>query len=108
MVYDLVPEGDEAGIHLVTQSDPETCVRQEENLNQMSASFTGSRLSFTWEFDHNPNFHARSISSDTGWKISIDRGLDLFQRYETGAFSAEQSIQEARLTRRTEITYLRV
>lgn len=108
MVYDLVPEGDEVAIHLITQSEPETCVRQEEHLSQMAASFTGTRIAFTWEFDHNPNFHARSVTTDTGWKISIDRGLDCFQRYETGAFSAEQAIQEARLTRRAEVTYLQI
>ena len=108
MVYDLVPEGDEVAVHLITQSEPETCVRQEEHLSQMAASFTGTRIAFTWEFDHNPNFHARSVTTDTGWKISIDRGLDCFQRYETGAFSAEQAIQEARLTRRAEVTYLQM
>jgi hypothetical protein len=26
-----------------------------------------------------PNFHARSIVTDTGWKITLDRGLDLFR-----------------------------
>jgi hypothetical protein len=38
----------------------------------------------------------------------MDRGLDIFQKYETGPFSLEQSLQEARLTRGAEITYLRV
>jgi ATP-dependent Lon protease len=107
MVHDLVPEGDEVAIHLVTQSDPETCVRQAENLNQMLSTFNGSRIAFSWELDHSPNFHARSISTDNGWKITIDRGLDLFQKFESGPFSAEQAIQECRLTRGAEITYLR-
>ena len=108
VVHDLVPEGDEVAVHLRTQSDPDSCVKQEENLNQIAESFTGSRIAFTWEFDHSPNFHARNIITDTGWKITIDRGLDIFQRYETGAFSLEQAIQEARLTRGAEITYLKV
>ncbi len=106
MVHDLVPEGDEVAVHLITQSDRETCVQQEENLNQMAKSFTGSRVAFSWEFDHNPNFHARSITTDTGWKITIDRGLDIFQRFETGLFSIEQAIQETRLTRGAEVNYL--
>ena len=107
MVHDLVPEGDEVAVHLKTQSDMDTCVKQEENLNQIAESFTGSRVVFTWEFDHNPNFHARSITTDTGWKITIDRGLDIFQKFESGPFSLEQAIQEARLTRGAEINYLR-
>jgi len=108
MVHDLVPEGDEVAVHLITQSDRETCVKQEENLNQMVDAFTGSRVAFSWAFDHNPNFHARSITTDTGWKITIDRGLDIFQKFESGPFSVEQAIQEARLTRGAEVTYLKV
>jgi ATP-dependent Lon protease len=108
MVHDLVPEGDEVSVHLRTQSDPDTCVKQEENLNQIAESFTGSRVSFTWEDDPSPNFHARNIVTDTGWKITIDRGIDIFQRYETGPFSLEQAMQEARLTRGAEITYFKI
>ena len=85
MVHDLVPEGDEVAVHLITQSDPDTCVKQEENLNQIVTAFTGSRVVFTWELNHNPNFHARSIVTDTGWKITIDRGLDMFQKFESRA-----------------------
>ena len=108
MVHDLVDEGDEVAVHLVTQSDPDSCVKQEENLNQLVDTFTGSRVAFTWEFDHSPNFHARNITTDTGWKITMDRGLDIFQKYETGPFSLEQAMQEARLTRGVEVTYLMV
>jgi ATP-dependent Lon protease len=87
VIHDLVPEGDEAAVHLITQSDADSCVRQAENLDQMVAAFTGSRVVFSWELDHNPNFHARSITTDTGWKITIDRGLDIFQKFESGPFS---------------------
>jgi ATP-dependent Lon protease len=107
MAHDLVPEGDEMAVHLVTQSDGESCIKQEEFLNQIVNSFTGSRIAFTWELDHSPNFHARSITTDTGWKITVDRGLDIFQRYEGGPFSLELALQEARLTRGVEVTYIR-
>ncbi|MRR08210.1 MAG: ATP-dependent Lon protease, partial [Deltaproteobacteria bacterium] len=107
MIHDLVPEGDEVAVHLVTQSDAESCIKQEEHLNHIVEAFIGSRIAFSWELDHSPNFHARSITSDTGWKITIDRGLDIFQKYETGPFSLEQALQEARLTRGLEVTYIR-
>ena len=107
MVHDLVDEGDEASLHLVTQSDTESCVKQEEYLNSIVDSFTGSKIQFSWEFDHSPNFHARSITTDTGWKITMDRGLDIFQKYESGPFSLEQSVQEARLTRGVEINFIK-
>lgn len=108
LVHELVPEGDEAEVLLITQSDRETCIKQAEYLDQIVETFTGSRVAFTWQLDHNPNFHARSITTDTGWKIPLDRGLDIFQRYDSGPFSLAQALQEARLTRGTEISYLKI
>ena len=108
MIHQLVPEGDEVSVEVVTQADRENPIKQEDLLNQVKAAFAGSPVSFSWRFDNSPNFHARSIVTDTGWKISIDRGLDIFQRFETGPFSLEQALQEARLTRGAEVTYLRV
>ncbi|MEO8849367.1 MAG: BREX system Lon protease-like protein BrxL [Casimicrobiaceae bacterium] len=108
LVHDLVPEGDEVEVQLFTQSDLDTCVKQDENLKQLEQSFTGSRVAFSWELDHNPNFHARSINTDHGWKITIDRGLDIFQRFETGPFSLEQAMQETRLTKGAEVNYVRL
>lgn len=107
LVYDLVPEGDEVAVHLVTQSDAETCIRQDEMLTQVAQAFAGTRVAFSWELDASPGFHARSVVTDTGWKISIDRGLDLFQRFESGAFAIEQGVQEMRLMRGAEVSYLR-
>ena len=92
-------------MHLVTQQDVDP--RQEENLNQLAQSFGGSRVAFSWEFDSSPNFHARNITTDTGWRITMDRGLDIFQRYESGPFSLEQAVQEARLTRGVEVGFVR-
>lgn len=108
MVHEIVDEGDEVKVHLVTQSDPDTCVKQEENLTHLVNSFTGSKVAFSWEFDHSTHFHARNITTDTGWKITMERGLDIFQKYETGPFSLEQAMQEARLTRGVEVSYLRI
>lgn len=107
LVHELVPEGDEVELQLITQSDRETCERQEQMLNQVADSFAGSRVSFRWELDHSPNFHARSIVTDTGWKISLDRGLDVFQKFEGGPFAIENGLQEARLMRGVEVHFVR-
>ena len=108
MVHQLVPEGDEVSVKLITQSDKENPVKQEDLLNQVKAAFSGSPVAFSWSYDNSPNFHARSITTDTGWKITIDRGLDIFQKFEGGVFSLQQALQEARLTRGAEVTYLRI
>jgi ATP-dependent Lon protease len=108
MVHRLVPEGDEISVSLVTQADRENSSKQEDLLNQVKLAFAGSPVSFSWKMDSNPSFHARSITTDTGWKISIDRGLDIFQKYDSGTFSLEQALQEARLTRGAEVTYIKL
>lgn len=108
LIHELTPEGEETKIHLTTKSDPDRAQEQHENLQKIQESCAGSRVSAEFDYDNSDSFHARSISTDTGWKITIDRGLDIFQRYEIGLFSLPASIQEERFTKTFEITYLRV
>ena len=108
VVHELTPEGDETRIRLITKSDPERAVEQDQNLVKIQDSCVGSRVSVEFEYDTNDNLHARSITTDTGWKISLDRGLDIFQRYEISPFSLSSSVQEERLTKSFEVTYLKV
>ena len=49
-----------------------------------------------------------NIVTDHGWKITIDRGLDIFQKLDTGPFSLKQAMQEARVTRGAEVNFVRV
>jgi hypothetical protein len=50
----------------------------------------------------------RDDEADTGWKISLDRGLDIFQMYSMNdAFSLANRVQEQRGLKQFEITYLR-
>lgn len=47
--------------------------------------------------------------TDTGWKISLDRGLDVFQPYEmNNAFSFANRLQEFRSAKAFEVTYMRI
>ena len=107
VVHALVPEGDEAKVHLVTQSDPEECEKQDGQLTQLVETMEGSKVAFSFEYDVNPDFHARSITTDSGWKISLDRGLDVFRPYDLGALSLAASVQEERITKGFEITFLK-
>ena len=108
LVHELTPEGDETKVRLVTKTDPERSVEQDQNLLKVQNSCVGTRVSVEFEYDSNDALHARSITTDTGWKISLDRGLDIFQRYEISPFSLGSSIQEERMTKSFEVTYLRV
>lgn len=107
MVNEITPIGDEVTVQLITGSDLETMERQVEHLSQIHDSFAATSTPFSWEIDASPHFHARSISTDHGWKISLDRGLDLFQWFEFSAFHAAAVVQEARMVKGCEITYIR-
>jgi ATP-dependent Lon protease len=107
MVNEITPIGDEVSVHLITASDQDTLEKQVENLGQVQDSFAGTSTPFTWEIDASPNFHARSITTDHGWKITLDRGLDLFQWFEFSPFNAAAVMQEARMVKGCEINYIR-
>ena len=107
MVHELVPEGDQVELKLITKSDEDRCVEQDEALRKMEESFTGSKISFSYEYDNSSSFHARSITTDTGWKITMDRGLDIFQRYDMSAFSLAAKVQSERHCKAFEVTYLK-
>ena len=73
---------------------------------QQNAESAGVRV--TWEFDGTNTIHARHIVTDNGWKILLDRGLDVFQRFEMNdAFSLANRIQEQRACKAFEVTFIR-
>ena len=108
MVNEITTVGDEVTVHLITGSDQETMEKQVENLGQVQDSFASTSTPFSWEIDASPNFHARSITADNGWKISLDRGLDIFQWFEFSAFKAEAAVQEARMVKGCELSFIRI
>ncbi|WP_252365074.1 MIT C-terminal domain-containing protein [Sphingobium yanoikuyae] len=82
--------------------------KQAENLGAIAQSCEGIGISFTWEFDQTNTIHARHIVTDTGWKIALDRGLDIFQQYELNdAFSFANRLQQFRSVKAFEVIYLR-
>jgi ATP-dependent Lon protease len=51
------------------------------NLAAIEQAAAGADITFTWEIDRSGSIHARHIKTDNGWKIGLDRGLDIFQRF---------------------------
>ena len=63
-------------------------------------------IEFSYKFDS--SIHARSIVVDTGWKVLLDRGLDIFQNCERkDAFQFTTRLQKYRPCKKFEITYLK-
>ncbi|MCB0612265.1 MAG: BREX system Lon protease-like protein BrxL, partial [Phaeodactylibacter sp.] len=69
---------------------------------QESVSDLGIHLTFLME-----DVHDRYILADNGWKITLGRGLDIFEKNE-GRFNAAELDQNRRRCKACEVTYLRV
>lgn len=100
---------DEVKIRLITSQDDYKSEQQAANLDAIKTACESVGVDFSWEFDTSKSIHARHVVTDTGWKISLDRGLDVFQRYEMNdAFHLTNRIQVLRPVKAFEVTYLRV
>lgn len=100
---------EEVSVHLVTVEDEFKGEQQKENFEKIQAGAAAAGIDFTWTFDTSGTLHARHIITDHGWKISLDRGLDIFQHYEMNdAFSFANRLQQHRACKAFEVTYIRV
>lgn len=97
---------DEISVRLLTGKDEMAPERQEENLTKMADYVRGHGIHFEWEFDD--LLHDRSIETNTGWKIILGRGLDIFQRYDSrDAFNPANRMQETRGCKGFGVTFVR-
>lgn len=78
-VYTYTNRSDEVHVHLITGCDEEYPDRQIDNLSQVQATFGTLGIALTYEFSESG--HDRSIVTDTGWRVILGRGLDIYQRY---------------------------
>ena len=107
VIHRQLPEGEEVDVSVMTHSDQARCTEQDESFRKMEESFMGTGLNFSYKYDSKETSHDRYISTDTGWKIILGRGLDIFQRYDMNAFSIENHTQNDRRCKEFSITYLK-
>jgi len=101
---------DEVTIKLITvenQDGPEKVQRQLEYLLQIKKSAGVLGIVFDVELVDPAAAHDRSITTDTGWKILLGRGLDIFQRMTDSPFDLATKYQKYRELKGFGITYLR-
>tara|TARA_R110000787_G_scaffold139048_1_gene252704 strand:- start:208 stop:2784 length:2577 start_codon:yes stop_codon:yes gene_type:complete len=99
---------DEVQVMLTTVEDETRAVQQSDYLGQVADAARMAGVLFEWRFVSADSLHGRSISTETGWKIVLDRGLDIFQRFEmNNAFSIENRLQELRAVKGFYVTYVR-
>lgn len=109
MLAEIKAEEDELKVHLITSQDDFYVEKQLDAFEKIQTTMEPVGIHFSWEFDDKSIIHARHIVSDSGWKILLDRGLDIFQPYEMNdSFALANRKQQFRSCKAFEITYLRV
>ena len=99
-------DSDEVVVELVTSIDENYQTTQEDNFATIKTSCFVMGIKFSYRFDS--SIHARSITTDTGWKILLDRGLDIYQPCERKDFFAFTTrLQKYRPSKQFEITYIK-
>lgn len=99
---------EEVKFHLITKEDEYKGLQQRENLEKIKETAASVGIQFTWEFDATGTIHARHIVTDHGWKILLDRGIDIFQQYDMNdAFSFSNRLQQFRQCKAFEVTYIK-
>lgn len=101
-------QDEEIAVHLVTMEDEFKGEQQKETFEKIKESSSAVGINFTWEFDDTGTIHARNIVTNHGWKIALDRGLDIFQHYEMNdAFTFANRLQQYRPCKAFEVTFIR-
>lgn len=101
-------EDSEISVKLMTieDEDSEKAAKQRDLLNQVQISAGAAGIQFTFEFDESRALHDREISTDSGWKIVLGRGLDIFQYISNDAFEMANRIQSLRKVKKFGVSYI--
>jgi ATP-dependent Lon protease len=108
-IIKLKENDEEVEVKLFTTEDEFDSERQRDYLAQIKEIMPAAGINFEWEFENSKKMHARHIIINDSWKISLDRGLDIFQRYDyKNAFSLPNKLQEQRSCMAFEVTYIKL
>lgn len=89
-------------LHLVTGRDAYKESEIKSNLDDLTKGLSNHNIQF--EYDLDENLHDRWIETDTGWRIILGRGLDIFQKPDD-KFTLGFMDQTKRKCKATTITY---
>lgn len=92
-------------LHLITGAEDEYQKRiNGQKFDEIAASVQDHGITFTYEFSD--TIHRRGIELDNGWRIIIDRGLDVFQKPDS-KYELSELDQTKRKCRETEIVFMK-
>jgi ATP-dependent Lon protease len=99
---------EEVNVKLITSENKdgeEKLRKQLELLLKIKQGAAVGGINLDVSFDD--TIHDRSIITDTGWKILLGRGLDIFQYVTGDAFDLATKLQEYRQVKAFGVTYIR-
>jgi len=99
---------DEVKVFLVTSENtdgPEKLQKQMEFLLRVKQAAAVAGITLDVKFD--ATIHDRSIVANSGWRINLGRGLDIFQYVANDAFDLAVKRQQYRQVKSFSVTYIR-
>ena len=95
---------DQINLEVVTWNDEEYLEESRLSLEELAQNVQSIGINLTVRFERH---HDRFIAADNGWKITLGRGLDIFEKIEE-RFSVADIDQTKRKCKSCEMTYLKL
>lgn len=95
---------DEISLEIITWNNEEYLEDSKAFLEELQESVQEIGVKLTYRLEQH---HDRYIIADTGWKITLGRGLDIFEKIE-GRFNVADLDQTKRKCKSCEITYMKI
>ena len=93
---------DDLTLNLITNEEDDKLPELIDRLDDIKDDLATYGIDFEYKFR---DFHDRCIKTDTGWTISLGRGLDMFEKYNT--FSIASSRQDMRKCKEFTVTFMK-
>ena len=93
---------DDLKLNLITNEEDDKRPELIDRLDDIKDDLATYGIDFEYKFR---DFHDRCIKTDTGWTISLGRGLDMFEKYNT--FSIASSRQDMRKCKEFTVTFMK-
>jgi len=101
MLIDTRPV-DDLKLNLITNEEEDKAPELIDKLDDIKDDLTEYGIEFNYKLR---DFHDRCIKTDTGWNISLGRGLDIFEKYNT--YSVASTRQDKRKCKEFTVTYFK-
>ena len=93
---------DDLKLNLFTNEEEDKIPDLIDKLDDIKDDLASYGIEFTYKFR---DFHDRCIKTDTGWTITLGRGLDMFEKYST--YSIASSKQDMRKCKEFTATFMK-